>query len=115
MSSHAEARELLSRFPLVDGHNDLAWIAAGGLAAQFWSVFVPATLQGDAAVAATLEQVDLVRRMIRRYPDVLELALTAADVDRIFAAGKVASLIGAEGGHSIASSMGVLRVLYGIG
>jgi membrane dipeptidase len=142
-SQHSAARELLSRFPLVDGHNDLAWelreagsedlavtdlaspvsfthtdlprIAAGGLGAQFWSVFVPATLQGDRAVAATLEQIDLVRRMIRGYPDVLELALTAADVDRIFAAGKVASLLGAEGGHSIASSMGVLRVLYGIG
>jgi membrane dipeptidase len=142
-SQYTVARELLSRFPLVDGHNDLPWelreagredldrtnlaapvpfahtdlprIAEGGLSAQFWSVFVPATLQGDGAVAATLEQVDLVRRMTRRYPDVLELALTAADVDRIFAAGKVASLIGAEGGHSIASSMGVLRVLYGIG
>ena len=142
-SQHTAARALLSRFPLVDGHNDLPWelreagsedldqtnlaapvpfthtdlprIAEGGLGAQFWSVFVPATLQGDGAVTATLEQVDLVRRMIRRYPDVLELALTAADVDRIFAAGKVASLIGAEGGHSIASSMGVLRVLYGIG
>jgi membrane dipeptidase len=142
-SRRARARELLSRFPLVDGHNDLAWelreagredlvqtdlagpvqfthtdlprIAAGGLAAQFWSVFVPATLPGDGAVAATLEQVDLVRRMIRRYPDVLELALTAADVERIFAAGKVASLIGAEGGHCIASSMGVLRALHGLG
>ena len=142
-SQHTAARELLSQFPLVDGHNDLAWelreagredlsttdlaspvefthtdlprIAAGGLSAQFWSVYVPATLQGDGAVVATLEQVDLVRRMIGRYPDVLELALTAADVDRIFAAGKVASLIGAEGGHSIASSMGVLRVLYRIG
>jgi membrane dipeptidase len=143
MSQRTAARELLSRFPLVDGHNDLAWelreagredlsttdlgspvpfthtdlprIAAGGLGAQFWSVYVPATLQGDGAVSATLEQVDLVHRMICRYSGVLELALTAADVDRIFAAGKVASLIGAEGGHSIASSMGVLRMLYGIG
>jgi membrane dipeptidase len=142
-SQRIAARELLSRFPLVDGHNDLAWelreaghedlsttdlaspvpfthtdlprIAAGGLGAQFWSVYVPATLQGDGAVSATLEQVDLVHRMICRYSGVLELALTAADVDRIFAAGKVASLIGAEGGHSIASSMGVLRMLYGIG
>ena len=142
-SQRTAARELLSRFPLVDGHNDLAWelreggredlsttdlgspvpfthtdlprIAAGGLGAQFWSVYVPATLQGDGAVSATLEQVDLVHRMICRYSGVLELALTAADVDRIFAAGKVASLIGAEGGHSIASSMGVLRMLYRIG
>jgi membrane dipeptidase len=142
-SQHSAARELLSRFPLVDGHNDLAWelrdaghedlssadlaspvpfthtdqprIAAGGVGAQFWSVFVPTTLPGDRAVSAPLEQVDLVRRMICRYPGVLELALTAADVDRIFAAGRVASLIGAEGGHSIASSMGVLRTLYRIG
>jgi membrane dipeptidase len=142
-SKTSAARKLLSRFPLVDGHNDLPWelrqaghedlaapdlaspvefthtdlprIAAGGLSAQFWSVYVPAALSGDRAVTATLEQIDLVRRMIRRYPVVLELALTAADVDRIFAAGKVASLIGAEGGHSIASSMGVLRMLYRLG
>jgi membrane dipeptidase len=142
-SQRSAARKLLSRFLLLDGHNDLPWtlrqaghedlaapdlaspvefthtdlprIAAGGLSAQFWSVYVPATLSGDRAVTATLEQIDLVHRMIRRYPGVLELALTAADVDRIFAAGKVASLIGAEGGHSIASSLGVLRMLYGLG
>ena len=66
-------------------------------------------------MAATLEQIDLVRRMIRRYPGQLELALTAEDVQRIFAAGRVASLLGAEGGHSIASSMGVLRALYALG
>jgi membrane dipeptidase len=142
-SGRGVARKLLSQFPLVDGHNDLPWalrqaghedlaapdlaapvefthtdlprIAAGGLSAQFWSVYVPVTLSGDRAVTATLEQIDLVHRMIRRYPGVLELALTAADVDRIFAAGKVASLIGAEGGHSIASSLGVLRMLYGLG
>jgi membrane dipeptidase len=137
------ARKLLSRVPLIDGHNDLPWalrdaggmdlatvdlaapvsgthtdlprIAAGGLGAQFWSVYVPASLAGEAAVATTLEQIDLVHRMVRRYPDRLELALTAADVQRVFAAGRVASLIGAEGGHSIASSMGVLRTLYALG
>src|SRR5713226_3137196 len=128
-SQRTAARHLLRRFPLVDGHNDLAWalreagrpdpgdpdlaspvdfthtdlprIEAGGLGGQFWSVYVPATLAGEAAVTATLEQIDLVHRMIRRYPERLELALTAADAARIFAAGKVASLIGAEGGHSI--------------
>jgi membrane dipeptidase len=139
----AVARQLLSRVPLIDGHNDLPWelrevgglgpggpdlaepvsfthtdlprLAAGRVGAQFWSVYVPATLQGDGAVIATLEQIDLVHRMVARYPDALELALSAADVDRIFAAGRVASLIGAEGGHSIASSMGVLRALYALG
>jgi membrane dipeptidase len=137
------ARKLLSRVPLLDGHNDLPWalreagcagldgpdlsepvsftqtdlprLAAGGVGAQFWSVYVPPALAGEAAVAATLEQIDLVRRMIRRYPGQLELALTADDVQRIFATGRVASLIGAEGGHSIASSMGVLRALYALG
>jgi membrane dipeptidase len=139
----AVARQLLSQVPLIDGHNDLPWelrehgalgldgtdlarpvsfthtdlprLAAGRVGAQFWSVYVPATLPAEAAVATTLEQIDLVHRMVERYPDALELALGAADVDRIFAAGRVASLIGAEGGHSIASSMGVLRALYALG
>jgi membrane dipeptidase len=137
------ARKLLSRVPLIDGHNDLPYtlrvgggmdlarvdlaapvsfthtdlprLATGGVGAQFWSVYVPASLAGEAAVATTLEQIDLVYRMVRRYPDRLELAVTAADVQRIFAAGRVASLIGAEGGHSIASSMGVLRTLFALG
>jgi membrane dipeptidase len=78
-------------------------------------VYVPASLQGEAAVATTLEQVDFVQRMAAAYPGVLELARTAADVERINAAGKIASLIGAEGGHSIACSLGVLRILYAIG
>jgi membrane dipeptidase len=135
------ARELLSRFPLIDGHNDLPWalrksgdaastdisaavefthtdlprLALGGVGAQFWSVFVPAEFQGESAVATTLEQIDLVRQLVTRYPDALELASTAADVRRISAAGKVASLMGAEGGHSIASSLGTLRALYALG
>src|SRR5215475_4543904 len=96
-------------------HTDLPRLAAGRVGAQFWSVFVPVSLAGDGAVAATLEQIDFVRSMIRRYPGALELALTAADVERIFATGRVASLMGAEGGHSIASSLGVLRSLYELG
>jgi membrane dipeptidase len=154
------ARELLRRFPLIDGHNDLPWalrgraggdvsqvrllaldapgdpddpaavnlaapvagthtdlprLAAGEVGAQFWSVYVPASLAGDGAVAAVLEQIDLAHRMIARYPAALELALTAGDVERIFAAGRVASLLGAEGGHAIAGSLGVLRMLYALG
>jgi len=137
------ARGLLGRSPLVDGHNDLAWalresrsqdlsttdlagpvgfthtdlprLAEGGVGAQFWSVYVPVSLAGEAAVAATLEQIDFVLHMIGSYPGRLELALTAAEVERIFAAGKVASLIGAEGGHSIAGSLGVLRLLHRLG
>ncbi len=144
------ARELLGRFPLIDGHNDLPWalrmraggdaglvrfgpgavdlaapvsgthtdlprLAAGRVGAQFWSVYVPATLTGGDAVTAVLEQIDLARRMIASYPAALELALTAADVERIFAAGRVASLLGAEGGHAIAGSLGVLRMLHALG
>jgi membrane dipeptidase len=155
-----QARDLLRRFPLIDGHNDLPWtlreraggdaskvrlaasaeatpagdlddvnlagpvagthtdlprLAAGGVGAQFWSVYVPASFAGDAAVTTVLEQIDLARRMIERYPQALELALTASDVERIFASGRVASLLGAEGGHAIAGSLGVLRMLFALG
>ncbi|MGC1281716.1 MAG: dipeptidase [Streptosporangiaceae bacterium] len=137
------ARDLLTRHPILDGHNDLPWtlrvaddvdldttdldhpvttiqtdwprMAAGGVGAQFWSVYVSADLEGETAVTTTLEQIDLVHELIRRYPGTLELALTADDVERIIAAGKVASLIGAEGGHSIGSSLGTLRALYALG
>jgi membrane dipeptidase len=144
----AAARDLLSRSPVIDGHNDLPWalreeslresgaldpartdlaapvefthtdlprLAEGGVGGQFWSVFVPAQLQGDAAVAATLEQIDLVRQLIARYPAALELALTSAEAEWIMTSGKVACLMGAEGGHSIASSLPVLRTLYRLG
>ncbi|MDQ2812150.1 MAG: dipeptidase [Actinomycetota bacterium] len=158
-----QARDLLGRVPLIDGHNDLPWalrarargdadrvrflapgqlpgdpaevdltapvegvhtdlprLAAGRVGAQFWSVYVPASMAGapdagDGAVAAVLEQIDLARRMIVRYPEALELALTADDVERIFASGRVASLLGAEGGHALAGSLGVLRMLYALG
>ena len=143
MTTVTAARELLSRHPILDGHNDLPWtlrvadeldldttdlaapvastqtdlprLARGGVGAQFWSVFVPADLEGEVAVTTTLEQIDLVHELIRRYPDALELALTSADAERIMAAGRVASLIGAEGGHSIGSSLGTVRALCALG
>jgi len=101
-------------------HTDLPRLAAGGVGAQFWSVYVPASLAGDGAagngaVVAVLEQIDLARRMIARYPRSLGLALTADDVEQVFASGRVASLLGAEGGHAIAGSLGVLRMLYALG
>jgi membrane dipeptidase len=96
-------------------HTDLPRLAAGGIGAQFWSVYVPASLAGEAAVTAVLEQIDLARRMIARYPDSFGLALTADDVEQVFATGRVASLLGAEGGHAIAGSLGVLRMLYALG
>jgi len=139
----AAVRLMLDRHPVIDGHNDLPWalreagsldlaktdisapvefthtdlprLAKGGVGAQFWSVYVPATLQGEAAVTTILEQIDLVRRLVAQYPDALELAFTAADVQRIMDTGKVASLLGAEGGHSIACSLGTLRALYMLG
>jgi len=96
-------------------HTDLPRLAAGGIGAQFWSVYVPASLAGEGAVVAVLEQIDLARRMIARYPESFGLALTADDVERVFASGRVASLLGAEGGHAIAGSLGVLRMLYALG
>jgi len=96
-------------------HTDLPRLAAGGIGAQFWSVYVPASLAGDGAVTAVLEQIDLARRMIACYPGSFGFALTADDVEQVFASGRVASLLGAEGGHAIAGSLGVLRMLYALG
>src|SRR5688572_32921099 len=129
--------------PLIDGHNDYPWalrenanrdlekldirhaqpsimtdiarLRAGGVGGQFWSVYVPAELAGQTAVTATLEQIDIVHRMMRRYADTFELALTADDVERVFKKGKIASLIGMEGGHSIDSSLAALRMFYRLG
>ena len=137
------ARALHTQVPLIDGHNDYPWalrenaqrdlekldiskpqptimtdiarLRAGGVGGQFWSVYVPAELQGTTAVTTTLEQIDIVHRMMRRYPDTFELALAADDVERIFRKGKIASLIGMEGGHSIDNSLGALRMFYRLG
>ncbi|MHB1502128.1 MAG: dipeptidase, partial [Candidatus Dormibacteria bacterium] len=137
------ADQLLRAWPLIDGHNDLPWairegsgdsldlrdVAAGcpglqtdlprlrqgHLSGQFWSVYVPCSWEGARAVVGTLEQIDIVHRMIARYPDDFALATSAEDVERHFDQGRIACLLGAEGGHSINSSMGALRALFGMG
>jgi membrane dipeptidase len=83
--------------------------------AQFWSVYVPVSMAGPGAPAAVLEQIDVVYRMARRYPETFEMAYGADDVRRIFAAGRIASLVGVEGGHSIHDSLALLRQLYRAG
>jgi len=135
--------DLLRAHLLVDGHNDLPWEARqqsgynfdrldlsqhltsthtdlprlreGCVGAQFWSVWVPSTLPDGEAVIATLEQVDAVHQMIGRYGDGLGFARTADQVEAVFASGRIASLIGAEGGHSIGCSLGALRMLHQLG
>ncbi|MER7187726.1 dipeptidase [Streptomyces hyaluromycini] len=92
-----------------DLHTDLPRLRAGGVGAQFWSVYVSSKLPEPEAVVATLEQIDAVYRLAARYPDALRIAYTAADVERAFAEGRIASLLGVEGGHSLAESSGVLR------
>ncbi|MGW1030017.1 dipeptidase [Streptomyces sp. NPDC002577] len=143
-SSLDQARELLADFPVVDGHNDLPWalrqqvrydlgkrdiatdqsahlhtdlarLRAGGVGAQFWSVYVRTDLAGDEAVSATLEQVDCVQQLISRYPADLRRALTADDMEAARGEGRIASLMGAEGGHSINNSLATLRALYALG
>lgn len=123
---------------LVDGHNDLPWalrvrgdadlaqpqpqfhtdlprLRAGQVGAQFWSVYVPCSFTGADAVTAVLEQIDVVHRLVARYPEHLAPATTADDVDAALAQGRIASLLGAEGGHCIDGSLGVLRTLRRLG
>ena len=143
MTAPESAREFLQRHPIIDGHNDLPFevreisfydmdvydvgsrqdkthtdlvrLREGGVGAQFWSVFVPAEWSGQRAVTATLEQIDFVRAMVARYPDRLQLALTADDVRQSWQAGRFACLMGAEGGHQIDESLGTLRSMYALG
>ncbi|WP_338683582.1 dipeptidase [Streptomyces acidiscabies] len=141
-STRDQVRELLAEFPIVDGHNDLPWalreqvhydlaardiavrqdahlhtdlprLREGGVGAQYWSVYVRSDLPD--AVPSTLEQIDCVRQLIGRHPDALRAAFTAADMEAARAEGRIASLMGAEGGHSIANSLGTLRGLYALG
>jgi membrane dipeptidase len=140
----ARARSLHKQVPLIDGHNDYPWalrqtdpardfaradittsvpalmtdiprLRQGGVGGQFWSVYVPSTMQGKEAVRATLEQIDIVHRMTRRWPNVFELVRTAAEVERAFKNGRIGSLIGMEGGHSIDSSLATLRMMHALG
>ncbi len=96
-------------------HTDIARLRRGGVGGQFWSVYVPVEILGADALQATLEQIDDVHRLAERYPDTFEIARTADDVVRIHKAGRIASLIGMEGGHSIHNSLAALRQLYAAG
>lgn len=96
-------------------HTDLARLRRGRVGAQFWSVYVSADLPEPQAVQATLEQIDVLKRLIARYPAEMQLATSSAEVERAMKAGKVASLIGMEGGHSIGGSLAVLRQMYALG
>jgi membrane dipeptidase len=140
----ARVQKLLTLTPLFDGHNDLPWeirnqeaapkdVAAydlrtrtsghtdierlrqGMVGAQFWSVYIPSSSVETGAAKMQLEQIDIALQIIARYPDVFELARTASDVERIFGSGKIASLLGMEGGHAIENSLGALRAYYDLG
>src|SRR5881409_1158370 len=139
----AQAPRILRTVPLIDGHNDIPdairerggldsvdfavlqpklmtdipRLRTGAVGAQYWAAYVPVTTLhgGEHPAVYALEQIDLVHRLCRKYPLALAMALTAADVERNFAAGKVSCLIGIEGGHAIESSLGALRMFYRLG
>jgi len=140
----AYVRRLLRTSPLVDGHNDLPWamreekekpldveaynlrrttkgmtdiarLRQGQVGGQFWSVYIPGDIRDSGYARVQLEQIDIARRVIARYPDVFSPALTAADVRKAYAQKKIGSLLGMEGGHAIENSLGALRAYYDLG
>lgn len=140
-----KARRVLEAVPLVDGHNDLPWyirsdfkeapldvekydlrrptsgntdlarLKRGMVGGQFWSVYVPGDFPDSGYARMQLEQIDIARRVIAKYPDVLQPAFTAQDIWTAHAAGRIGSLLGAEGGHVIENSLGTLRAYYDLG
>jgi len=116
--AHLDLDALDIRKPQPAIMTDLARLHAGGVGGQFWSVYVPSPAPGQdpaASVTMTLEQIDIVHQMMAKYAATMTLALTADDVERAMKAGRIASLIGMEGGHSINSSLGTLRMMYRLG
>jgi membrane dipeptidase len=114
-----DLRSDTAKLPVPEGGaplmTDIPRLRAGRVGGQFWSVWVPTDLEGNDAVQATLEQIDLVKRMVATYPADFQMASTAADIRRIHRSGKIASLIGLEGGHSINNSLATLRTMYDLG
>lgn len=100
---------------LIAMQTDLKRLRQGKVGAQFWSVYVPASLPEPQAIQATLEQIDTAKRLVARYPGAMMLATSSAEVERALKAGRIASLIGMEGGHSIGGSLAVLRQMYALG
>lgn len=96
-------------------HTDIARLRAGGVGGQFWSVYVPASMEGPEAAAQVMRQIDLVRELVRRHPDTFAMAYTADDIERAHREGRIASLIGMEGGNALDNSLGVLRSFYELG
>ena len=140
----ARAKRILSQTPLIDGHNDLPWriredsaargnvdaydlrrrtpghtdldrLKKGMIGAQFWSVYTPGEYRDSGYARVQLEQIDIARRFIAKYPDRLALALSANDIRRDFKQGIIGSLLGLEGGHAIENSLGALRAYYDLG